>query len=78
MTMALKAYLYSGQYADGYKFIENEKLFQDVFKVSHPILYYATLVSLRNNKDKQVLPVLKHLMDSDSDYKLQAMYLNYN
>ncbi len=78
ITMALKAYIYSGQYAEGFKFVQDNKLIDDLVKQRPVVLFYAALIGLRFNKDKQILPVLKHLMNTDSEYKLQAMYLNYN
>lgn len=78
ITMALKAYIYSGQYEEGFKFIQENKLFEDIVKQRPVVLFYSALLGLRFNKDKQVLPILKHLVNTDSEYKLQAMYLNYN
>lgn len=78
LTAALKAFIYSGQYAEGFAFIQKNKIFDDVVKQRPAVLYYASLLGLRFDKEKQVQPVLKHLIQSDSEYKLQAMYLNYN
>jgi hypothetical protein len=78
MTMGLKAYIYSGKYEDGYKFIKEHKIVENYESYSHSVLFYSSLLLLRFNKDKEALVLLNHLIARDSDYKLQAMYAKYN
>lgn len=78
ITMALKAYLYSGQYAEGYKFIKSQKIIENVAQTRPTILYYSSLILLRYDKDKEALILLDPLIEKDTEYKLQAMYKKYN
>ncbi len=78
LSMAIKAYLYSGQYEKGYEFLKLQNILTEPANQRPAILYYSSLVLLRYNKDKEALLLLEPLITKDSEYKLQAMYMKYN
>jgi hypothetical protein len=78
LSMALKAYLYSGQYEEAFGFIKGGKILDEPDKIRPVILFYSSLILLRLNKDKQALELFEPLINKDTDYKLQAMYMKYN
>lgn len=78
LAMALKAYLYSGKYKEAFEFIKTEGILENPSVERPTIVFYTTLILLRMDKDKQALELLEPLIQKDTDYKLQAMYIKYN
>lgn len=78
LTMALKAYLYQGEYKKGYALVEKYKLLSSIGKSDDSLVFFATLMAIRFEKYLESLQGLNHLIANDSDFKLQSKYLKYN
>ncbi len=78
LSMALKAYLYSGQYPLGYKLVKSKNIIASYENTKPAILFYSTLILLRLNKNKLALNYCESLIKKDSKFKLQALYIKYN
>ena len=75
LSMALKAYLYSGDYIEGLKLAKTKRV---ETKISNPEnLFFSGLIALRANELKWADKAFEKLVDADTDYKLESMYLRY-
>ena len=75
LAMALKSYLYSGDYKTGLKLAKLKEVKKK--KTNHEALFFSALMALRENENKWADGAFKKLVDEDTDYKLQSMYLRY-